>query len=66
MSDDQKKRKFVDELTKLSNEHGFYISGCGCCSSPWLDESENKIGFYVSDDQGDSELQWHFDGDHKS
>ena len=34
--------RFLEGLTKLSNETGVKIGGCGCCGSPWLDDCNGK------------------------
>jgi sugar phosphate isomerase/epimerase len=30
-----KRQKFLREYEKLVREYGYYITACGCCSSPW-------------------------------
>lgn len=37
-----KERAFLIGLEKLSRETGIYIWGCGCCSSPAMNEFENE------------------------
>lgn len=27
---------FIDDYAKLVDKHGFIISGCGCCGSPFV------------------------------
>ena len=52
-SRDNKREKFINELTELSKKYGLKIGGCGCCGSPWVIEmtkSEIQRGGYV--DQG--------------
>lgn len=31
--------EFLKELTELTNKYRIEIAGCGCCGSPWLDDS---------------------------
>lgn len=33
-------RRFILGLTKLTQETGIAIGGCGCCSSPFLEAAE--------------------------
>lgn len=35
---------FLVELSVLSKKHGIYISGCGCCGSPFLTDDDNYDG----------------------
>ena len=35
--------KFIKELTELSKKYNVYIKGCGCCSSPILQDKESKV-----------------------
>lgn len=30
---------FLEELTALTHKYGIQIRGCGCCDSPWLEET---------------------------
>jgi len=30
---------FILELSELTRKYGIAIGGCGCCGSPWLDDS---------------------------
>lgn len=39
--------KFFQELTELKQKYGYEIRGCGCCSSPWIEDSQGKC---VADD----------------
>lgn len=32
----ERTRCFIEALTKLCEEYGASIGGCGCCGSPWL------------------------------
>lgn len=41
---------FVKELTELSKKYGVYISGCGCCGSPFLTDK--------APDYPDGDLYW--------
>lgn len=34
--------EFLSELSELTQKHGFSICGCGCCGSPWIDDSKNE------------------------
>jgi hypothetical protein len=40
MDVDERRAEFVAALTRLSKEHGFAIGGCGCCDSPWIEETK--------------------------
>lgn len=33
---------FLKELTILCDKYGFYIQGCGCCGSPWVNDIKNN------------------------
>jgi len=33
---------FLNELTRLSQETGLIIGGCGCCNSPFISEIDKK------------------------
>lgn len=37
---EQRLKLFLSDLTKISNEYGISIGGCGCCGSPWLKDLE--------------------------
>ena len=37
--------EFLSELGALSRKHGIWVSGCGCCGSPFLVE-EDAPGYY--------------------
>ena len=51
--------KFFAELLKISDKHGFYISGCGCCGSPFIKDedveyikiSKNRVEWRESEDR---------------
>lgn len=48
MTNKEKLDKFLEELSELSNKYGLTIGGCGCCGSPWIDETDcNKIADYL-------------------
>ena len=34
---DEDKKSFLSEYNKLCKKHMFYLAGCGCCSSPYID-----------------------------
>lgn len=54
---------FIKELTALSKKHNVYISGCGCCGSPSVDEGKSDP---VCDEAGyvfEGQLQWASPGD---
>ena len=38
----RRKKRFMEELTRLSKAYGVYIRGCGCCGSPELTAEEPK------------------------
>ena len=38
LSKHEKRLAFLAELSELSNKYGFFIEGCGCCSSPSLND----------------------------
>ena len=40
MSYTDKERAFLIELTELSRKHNIVVSGCGCCGSPNLVETD--------------------------
>lgn len=33
-------KEFLDELSELTQKYGLEIGGCGCCGSPWVEETE--------------------------
>lgn len=39
-------KEFLKELSKLSRRHKIYISGCGCCGSPFLISLKKDDGRY--------------------
>jgi len=39
-------KEFLDELTKLSQKYGIYVSACGCCNSPWLLEYDPEKKYW--------------------
>ena len=41
----EKLNEFLKKLSELSNEYGFIIRGCGCCGSPWIDDTNSKDCF---------------------
>lgn len=56
--DEKKLNKFLKELSELSQKYGIYISGCGCCGSPFLEElDENEVAKYFDNDDS-RELKW--------
>jgi hypothetical protein len=51
-------QEFLEALTKLSNEYGYHIWGCGCCGSPGIDSHEGE-GYYLFAVKGQMEdLRW--------
>lgn len=52
--------EFMDGLEELSRRTGVYVSGCGCCGSPFLDvEGASKYwrfeDVYTPDDEDEDE-----------
>lgn len=35
--------QFLEELTALTNKYGIEIAGCGCCSSPYLLDTDHDF-----------------------
>lgn len=35
--------KFLQELSVLTQKHGFSIAGCGCCGSPWIVDFQSEF-----------------------
>ena len=35
--------EFLEKLSELSNNYGLYISGCGCCGSPYIVRMDDDI-----------------------
>jgi len=33
---------FLQELAKLTDKYGIEVGGCGCCGSPWLEDTKNR------------------------
>lgn len=52
---EEKELLFVKELTELSKKYGVYISGCGCCDSPYLTNEKQWCT--------EGELQWNNETD---
>lgn len=54
-----KEREFILGLTKLTQETGIAIGGCGCCGSPYLVEAKftSSASGYVCDRDGES-VRW--------
>lgn len=50
MTEGEKIKAFLDDLTKLTQKHGIKIMGCGCCGSPFLDNL-GKDSIYSTDDE---------------
>jgi hypothetical protein len=48
---------FLKELSELSLKHGFFIGGCGCCGSPFVDSGSNVSGKYTVSEDGDN-MEW--------
>jgi hypothetical protein len=48
-----KKEMFLKELGELSKKYNMYIGGCGCCSSPYIDDENGKELF--------TDLTWNSD-----
>ena len=57
ISEENRKRAFLEELTEISIRHGLYIWGCGCCGSPRLNEI-TVAGRYNINPSGDCEVDW--------
>ncbi len=34
---------FLEDLRLLYEKHGLVISACGCCDSPWVEDSEGNL-----------------------
>lgn len=52
MSREEKTKAFMEELKALCQKHKMGISGCGCCSSPWImDYSEATTEFEADYDE---------------
>lgn len=35
--------EFLNELSELTQKHGFSIGGCSCCGSPWINDFKNEF-----------------------
>jgi hypothetical protein len=56
MNEDQRLKAFLEGLTKLTQEHGIKIMGCGCCGSPFLDYlGDDSIHSLAEDILGDAD-----------
>ena len=60
MSLNEKEREFIMGLNELTRKTGIAISGCGCCSSPYLielqpDELVDEAGYGPD---YSAEVQW--------
>jgi len=55
MSNKDRKKEFLEELTALTHKYGLAIAGCGCCGSPSLMEigKETEGLSYSVDRRGD-------------
>jgi hypothetical protein len=40
---DDRLDKFLKELSDTSKKYGIYVTGCGCCGSPYLSTSHESI-----------------------
>lgn len=40
-----KGKEFLKELGELTKKYKLYIGGCGCCSSPFIDDENSKFVF---------------------
>ena len=58
---------FLDDLADLTVTHGFYIRGCGCCSSPEVIKIDNPDGRYsiwqFPDNRDGEDLTWNQEAD---
>ena len=43
MSENNRLEEFLKELSELTKKHGFYISGCGCCGSPRINDFKDEF-----------------------
>lgn len=34
---------FLEDLHLLYEKHGLFIDACGCCSSPWVEDSASNL-----------------------
>jgi len=41
---------FLKDLAALTNKHGILIGGCGCCDSPWIEETEFFGEYHATED----------------
>jgi len=42
----ENRENFLEELAELSHKYGIVIEGCGCCGSPYLNETLTENEFY--------------------
>jgi hypothetical protein len=54
-------QEFIEALTKLSNEYGYHIWGCGCCGSPSVEVNRSE-GQYFKGKMCDLEWKDFIDG----
>ncbi len=47
------KETFLQELSELTKKYGLAIGGCGCCDSPWVEETNTSERDFVFTD-----LRW--------
>jgi hypothetical protein len=40
---DKNVETFLKELSALSKRYGIEIAGCGCCGSPYLEDTNGKV-----------------------
>lgn len=50
---DDRVEKFLEELSELTKKYNVAISGCGCCSSPYLDVEAD-----LNKNYGNGDLSW--------
>ena len=53
--------EFLKELSELTQKHGFYIYGCGCCGSPWINDRKNEVDaddLYYNDEKQKYEVKY--------
>lgn len=44
-------KEFLEELTQLSKKYKIFVSGCGCCGSPYLVRTTEFVGRYTVYDE---------------
>jgi len=51
-------RAFIVELEQLSRKYNVYITGCGCCGSPSVDESSDPMAGLEAGYIYEGHLEW--------